>query len=145
MEDIRDIHTQFEGVKVAMTQDKNGHILKLAIHPNDTPESIMRDPVGTRYMVVLVRLDDQGKPVAAPIDEEGKKAVMISGALCSDPNFQEWLVESGLADDMSEVAASTWLRKRLGITSRKELKTDKLARDRLTDVRSEFITWLRHR
>lgn len=139
MEDVREIHTQFEAVKVAMTQDKNGHVLKLAIHPNDTPESIMRDPVGTRYMVVLVRVGDEGQPVAAPVDDDGKKAVALAGTLCNDKNFQSWLAVSGEIDDATEEAAAVWMRKYLKIASRKELKVDKEARQRLDGLRSEFI------
>lgn len=139
MEDIRDVHTQFEGVKIAMTQDKNGHVLKLAIHPNDTPESIMRDPVGTRYMVVLVRLGEEGQPVASPQDEEGRKAVKLAGTLCGDEKFQQWLAYSGDIDDMTEDNASAWMRKYLNVTSRKELKTNREARSKLAALRDEFV------
>lgn len=145
MTDVREAHTQFEAVKVAMNQDKNGHILKLAIHPNDTPEAIMRDPVGTRYMVVLVRMDDEGNVVASPSDEEGKKAVALAGTLCADQNFQQWLIAVGEIGDMTEVAASTWLRKTLGLTSRRELKDNADARKRLSGIRDEFIAAMRNR
>lgn len=143
MADVRDVHSQVEAVKIAMTQDRNGHVLRLGIHPNDTPESIMRDPVGTRYMVVLVRLDDQGEPVASQVDEDGKKAVILAGTLCSDINFQSWLSRTGHIDDATEEAASVWLRKYLSITSRRELKTNSVARKALYDLRSEFIDGLR--
>lgn len=144
MSEIREISTQFEAVKIAMTQDKNGHILKLAIHPNDTPEDIMRDPVGSRYLVVLVRMNEQGEPVASEQSEDGRKAVMLAGTLCSDDNFQEWLSTTGAIDEMTEGAATMWLRKRLGITSRKELKTDREARQRLLGVRDEFMYYMRN-
>lgn len=133
------MHTQFEAVKVAMTQDKNGHLLKMAVHPNDTPESIMRDPVGTRYMVVLVRLNDEGEPVPSQVDEDGKRAVMLAGTLCTDEKFQQWLVKIGEADEYSEMAATVALRRILNITSRKELKTDSVARQRLLGLRDEFV------
>lgn len=140
MSEIRDIHTQVEAVKIAMTQDKNGHILKLAIHPSDTPESIMRDPVGTRYMVVLVRMDDEGRPVASEQDEEGAKAVKLAGTLCGDDKFQQWLGMSGEIADMTEQAASQWMRQYLGVTSRAELKTNRQARDKLRGLRDEFVS-----
>lgn len=143
MAEVREAHTQFEAVKVAMTQDRNGHVLKMSIHPNDTPESIMRDPVGTRYMVVLVRTDDEGKPVASPIDEEGRKAVALAGTLCSDNNFQQWLMMTGDIEDATENAASVWLRRYLNVTSRKELKFDAVARSKLYGLRDEFTAGLR--
>lgn len=142
MTDIREAHTQVEAVKIAMQQDKNGHVLKLSIHPSDTPESIMRDPVGTRYMVVLVRMDDEGNVVASQTDEEGRKAIKLAGTLCADENFQQWLIKVGEISDMTEVAASTWLRGYLRVTSRRELKTDAEARKRLQVVRDEFIAAL---
>lgn len=145
MNDIREINTQFEGVKIAMTQDKNGHVLKMSIHPNDTPEDIMRDPVGTRYMVVLVRLNDQNEPVASQSTEDGIKAVRLAGTLCGDEDFQGWLVENNEAEELSEVAASVALRRMLHVTSRKELKTDREARNRLLAIRDEFAATYRRR
>jgi len=139
MQEVREVHTQFEAVKIAMTQDKNGHILKMAIHPNDTPESIMRDPVGTKYMVVLVRMNDEGEPVASQTDEDAKKAIQIAGILCTDEKFQQWLVQIGEADELSEMAATVALRRILKITSRKELKVDSAARQRLLGLRDEFV------
>lgn len=145
MTDIREAHTQFEGVKIAMTQDKNGHILKMSIHPNDTPEDIMRDPVGTRYMVVLVRLNEQDQPVASQSNEDGRRAVALAGTLCSDEDFQGWLVSVNEAEELNEVAASVALRRMLHVTSRKELKTDREARQRLLAIRDEFVATYRRR
>lgn len=143
MTDFEEMSSKFEAVKIAMNQDKNGHILKLSIHPNDTPEDIMRDPVGSRYLVVLVRMNDEGEPVASQSTEDGKKAVALAGALCGDENFQTWLVSTGDADEMSEMAATIALRKLLNITSRKELKVDAAARKRLLGIRDEFSHALR--
>ena len=143
--DVRQAHTQFEAVKIAMTQDRNGHVLKLSIHPSDTPESIMRDMVGTRYMVVLVRMDDEGKPVPAQSDEEGRRAVTLAGTLCGDSNFQEYMCITGEAQEYGEVPASIALRRLLGVTSRAELKTDSQARQKLLGIRDEFVHWLNHK
>ena len=46
---------QFEGIKVALKQDKTGYVLTLSMHPDDIPESLLRDFVGARYQVVMVR------------------------------------------------------------------------------------------
>lgn len=136
---MNDVPTsQFEAVKIAMTQDKNGHVLRLSVHPNDTPEDIMRDPVGQRYMVVIARVNDEGEPVAPPQDELGKKAVQMAAVLANDPMFQQWLVISGYAEEADDDHAAAAMRKMLGIVSRSELKTNKEARDRLFDIRSSF-------
>ena len=38
----------FEAVKIAMRQDKNGYVLTLSVHPDDVPESLLRNWVGSR-------------------------------------------------------------------------------------------------
>jgi hypothetical protein len=141
--DYEELSSKFEAVKVSMNQDKNGHMLKLAVHPNDTPEDIMRDPVGTRYLVVLVRMNDEGEAVPSPSMEEGKKAIRLAGTLCSDDNFQQYLVHVEEADEMSEMAATVALRRMLNITSRKELMHNKEARAKLLGIRDEFANALR--
>lgn len=143
MTDIREIASNFEAIKIAMTQDKNGHVLKLSIHPADTPEDIMRDPVGTRYGVAIVRINEQEEPVASPQVEEGLKAVKLAGALCSDERFIEWLIYKGYIEDPTENAAAAWLRRHLRITSRRDLKEDKRAREGLLAVRDQFVAELR--
>jgi len=49
---------QFEAVKTALRQSKEGYVLSLAVHPDDLPGDLMRDFVGSRYVVVMVRLGD---------------------------------------------------------------------------------------
>lgn len=142
-DDIKSMATSFECVKLGMRQSKDGHVLSLAIHPNDIPESIVRDLVGTRYQLALVRLDDESKPVASQVDEAGKRAVKMAGTLCSDDNFQQYLAQQGYADEMTEAAASTYVRDWCQITSRKELQHNSEARARLSGLREEFIDWLR--
>ena len=55
--------SNFEGVKVALKQDKTGYVLTLSIHPDDVPDEILRDFVGSRYQVVMVRLNSQEQPM----------------------------------------------------------------------------------
>ena len=55
---------KFEAVKTSMMQDKNGTNIKLTIHPNDVPQDLHKDWVGSRYMVVMVKLNEDGTPVA---------------------------------------------------------------------------------
>jgi hypothetical protein len=49
---------QFEGLKVALKQDATGYVMTLRIHPDEVPEEILRDFVGARYVVAMVRIDD---------------------------------------------------------------------------------------
>ena len=52
----------FEAVKTSMMQDKNGTNIRLTIHPNDVPPDLHKDWVGSRYMVVMVKLNEDGTP-----------------------------------------------------------------------------------
>ena len=54
---------QFEGIKVGLKQSKDGYVLTMAIHPDEIPDDLVRDFVGARYMVVMVRLGDDEKPM----------------------------------------------------------------------------------
>ena len=100
---------QFEARKVALKQDRTGFILTLAMHPDEVPEEILRDFVGTRYACAVVRIQDDESPTQ--YDNRVQKA----GILCRDPDFQEFL----LCDN--ETDAAHMLCKRCGIESRTEL------------------------
>lgn len=52
----------FEAVKTSMMQDKNGTNIRLTIHPNDVPPELHKDWVGSRYMVVMVKVNEDGTP-----------------------------------------------------------------------------------
>jgi hypothetical protein len=144
-EDDLDIITsrRFEAVKIAMSQDKNGFVLKLSVHPNDAPEELLRDPVGSRYMVVAVKLGDDEQPIPAEKKKQIDTVVQMAGMLCADERFQAWLVRTGLAEDVSEEAAVNSVREYCAVASRSELKINEKARDRFLALRAEFADDLR--
>jgi hypothetical protein len=126
-----------------MTQDKNGHILKLSIHPNDTPEDVMRDPVGTRYLIVAVRIGDDDTPIPSSSTRETLMVVSMAGQLARDTRFQTWLVQQEMSDVISEPAAADAIRTHCRIASRSDLKKDAKARRRFLALRDEFANDLR--
>lgn len=129
---------QCEVVKIAMAQDKNGHILKLAIHPNDLPKDLVLDPLGSRYVMVLAKLNDQDE-VETPKDKsEGDKAVEIAGLLCRNPRFIHWLYDGGLSVDDTQDGAITAIREICGIQSRAEFRTNEAARETFLELKKEF-------
>ena len=88
---------QFEARKVALKQDRTGFVLTLAIHPDETPEELLRDFVGARYACVMVRLQDDES--ATVYDNRVQKA----GMLCRNPDFQDFLMcdnETDAADEL---------------------------------------------
>ena len=132
--------SQFEAKKIALKQTKDGHVLTLAIHPDESPDEILRDFVGSRYMVVMVRLADN----EAPLDREqyaGEQLVKIAGMLCRDPKFWAYLHENGDLFEQNEVACIDWLKGTLGIGSRSEIKTDRIAQNTLKEVNEGYQKW----
>ena len=131
---------QFEGVKVALKQDRTGYVLTLSMHPDDIPEELLRDFVGARYQVVMVRIGADESPLNR---EEfiGDKTVRIAGLLCRDPKFWKYLYDGGQIFEEEEGMAADWLRHRLNIKSRSELKTREIARSEFYIILEEFNEW----
>jgi hypothetical protein len=142
-QEIESLSSQFEAVQISMTKDRTGFILKLSVNREDAPEDLLRDPVGQRYLIVAVRLNDQDEPVAGKAQEEGNFAVKTAAMLCADSRFQEWLAQQGLIDDLSEQSAAEFVRDHCKIASRSELKHSPDARKRFLALRAEFADHLR--
>ena len=132
---------QFEAIKTALKQSKDGYMLSLAVHPDEIPDDLMRDFVGSRYVVVMVRLGDDEMPMVREEEFPGDAAVKMAGILCRDTQFWEWLNKKEWLMDQNEKACTEWLVSYLSIESRKELKTDKDARDLFNRLRKSFDAW----
>lgn len=136
--DIRDAALHFEAVKISLSQDKNGLVLKLSLHPDEVPKDVILAPLGTRYMVALVQIGDDEQPVKGRDKSEGDRAVAIAGALCRNPRFVGWLAKKGYASGASSDKAAEGLREILGVSSRSELATNEEARQTFMQLRAEF-------
>jgi len=132
---------QFEGIKTAFRQSKDGFSLSLAIHPDEVPAELMRDFVGSRYMVVMVRLGDDDQPLVRDNSFPGDTAVKMAGLVCRDPEFWEWLFQKQMIFEKTESAAKEFLYGYIGIETRKELKTDASARDLFNQLKKTFDAW----
>jgi hypothetical protein len=53
----------FEGVKHAYRQTKDGVVISFVVHPHDVPKGLADAPLGSRYIVALVQVDDDEQPV----------------------------------------------------------------------------------
>lgn len=132
---------QFEGVKVALKQDKTGYVLTLSMHPDDIPEDLLRDFVGARYQVVMVRLDSNEKPMDPQEEFAGDRALRIAGMLCRDPKFWEFLYSRSDISTKDYESATQWLRFYLELESRSQLKTNYVAQTQLDKLYREYILW----
>lgn len=133
-------HPQFEAVKVALKQDRTGYILTLNIHPDDLDERILRDFVGARYQVVMVRLNGDEAPMNRDRDI-GMDPVKLAGILCKDKDFQEYLFQTGQILEPEELATVGWIRTTLEIESRTELRNDKIKAQKLYAINEGFKSW----
>lgn len=104
----------FECVKVALKQDRTGFVLTLSIHPDEIPEDMLRDYVGSRYGCALVRIND---------DETVTKELSLpekAGILCKSPRFHAFLKEMGWQNP-NEQDAIEFIYAQCEIKSRTEL------------------------
>jgi uncharacterized protein YcgL (UPF0745 family) len=131
---------QFESVKVGMKQDNSGYILTLRIHPDEVPEVIMRDFVGSRYMTVMVRLNEEERPMNRE-QELAKDMVRVSGMLCRDPDFWQFLQESGEIIEKSDKEATEWLKRYLKVESRADISKSQEAVEKMLGIKREFGSW----
>lgn len=133
--------SQFEAVKVALKQNSTGYVLTLCLHPDEIPEELLRDFVGARYQVVMVRLDGNDRPMDRQDEFEGERSVKLAGVLCRDPRFWDYLQDDNQILTPNEKEATDWMREYLGLASRSELKTNAEARRQLEKINSEFGRW----
>jgi len=132
---------QFEGVKVALKQDKTGYVLALSIHPDDVPIELLRDFVGARYGVAMVRIDGNEQPMDREVEHGGDRAIRIAGLLCRDRDFWRFLYADSQIFKETESDATEWMRIYLNVHSRSELKTNSEARDLLDKLHKDFNVW----
>jgi len=131
---------QFEGVKVAMKQDKTGYVLTLSVHPDEVPERLLRDFVGARYQVVMVRLDGEEKPMVRDLEHSGDQ-VRLAGMLCRDTAFQQFLLDAQQISEANETQVIEWMKAELDIISRTEIREKPSAARRLKSIYQEFQAW----
>ena len=131
---------QFEAVKMALKQDKNGYALTLSVHPDVVPEGLLRDFVGSRYQVVMVRVNEDEQPMNRET-ELNRDYVRLAAILCRDKKFHEFLVDANQIFDADEEAATQWLKEELGVQSRTEIPQKPQAVNRLLSIRQEFELW----
>jgi|TARA_R100000455_G_C6272489_1_gene129330 hypothetical protein len=147
MTEVRDAAVHFEAVKTSMSQSKQGTVLRLALHPNEVPPSLHTDWVGSRYMVAMVKLDEEDQPEMSDQQRETNKLIASAGMLCRNLDFAKFLFDAdtllGVPNDEAErekrVAGA--LREILGVESRSEMRTNSVARERFKNMVEEFTKW----
>ena len=140
----------FEAIKISMNQTDDGLVLKMAVHPDDAPEKLMESFNGSRYMVAMVKINDDETPELDFLDNEIKRLKSSCGALCRNRKFQEYILKDGFAPSLLEINLNEEntvciLKKKLNIKSRAEFSTNEQARNQFIQIREDFQAWLKYR
>lgn len=132
----RDNAIQVEIVKVAMTQDKNGYIMRIALHPSDDIAPLISAPVGARFVAAFVEVDEHQQPV---VRKKSSPQVMQAGMLVQQQPFRDWMHASNYASGTDEGSCLAGLYNLLGITSRSQLADNEDARNKWDRIYKEFV------
>lgn len=137
----RDAAINFEAVKMAFKQDRNGYALTLSLHPNDVPQTLSQHAIGQRYIVALVAVDDENRPMTTVEQQTGLQRVKQAALLCKDKVFQDYMFRMGYAPDTEEESVSDGLRIILGVKSRADIAHDHEAQRKLQSTIDNFRKW----
>lgn len=155
--DPKEAAVHFEAVQIAANKTKDGFILKLAIHPSEVPESIMRDYVGSRYIVAMVKVNDDQSPVMPPEKKKQDKVITSAVMLCKNEKFWEYLNEVNSEQPTEpyrldwadievkdEETAKKWVCLYCEVESRSDLADNNNARDKFLGLVGDFEWWMKH-
>ncbi len=136
-------HQAIEVKKDGLSQLQDGSwVLKLKVHPNDMPTSLMVAPMGTRYQAALVELDDDEQPVVQPAKKLGLS--QEAGMHCQRPTFWVFLSEMVAAHEVpvrSAAEAAVLVRDYCKVSSRAEFDSNQGAAAYWIDLRGKFKAW----
>lgn len=130
---------QFEALKVALKQDATGYVLTIKIHPDEIPEQLLRDFVGARYGVAMIRINDDESPVSSPVS--AKNRVQKAGMLCRHNWFHRFLMERYEIGGANEATATRFIHDICGIKSRTELHGNVEAQQAFDRLVEEYKAW----
>jgi hypothetical protein len=147
-ERARENAISFEVKKDGLQQRQSGDwVLRVTVAAIDMHQVIVNAPMGTRFMCVLVEVNDDETPVEHKLMERDKwrdlGATRQAGIRCNDPVFWAYLREQwGLkVDDEADAAGA--VRGACGVTSRSDLGKvgQGEARLRWLNLDNQFQAW----
>lgn len=140
-----------EAKKHAYRQTKEGTVISFLIHPDDVASLLQQElsvsEIGARYMLGIVRLDEETDyPVVPEQVTIGERAMRRASMLCRDQDFQSWVrlnaesfdPKGEIQIDDEEEYVAIIIRDYCGILSRRELKDDKHAQERLRSLIDKY-------
>lgn len=164
-DEARDNAIHCEMVKYAYRQSKDGVVVSFVVHPNDIPAALSTSHIGSRYMVVLVQVGDDERPI--PQTEKGKAKVSAAapslangkpekakrdwravpkpqqaGIRINEPTFAAYLREEHPHDWREAGDPDGCIKFICGIDSKRELATNARAGALWFQIDSGYQAWL---
>lgn len=126
----------FEAKVDSVTRTKRGTFLRLEL--SEAPEELLTMSVSQRLMVAASPLGDFDED-----EGDGERAVQLAGILCRSEAFWSFVAAKSRTGYIpeSENEAAEWLRGKLGIDSRSDLKHNEKAREELRVINAKFQEW----
>lgn len=123
--------------KDGLQQRQDGSwMLRLKVHPQDSMKHVADAPMGQRYMLAMVALDDNEEPKQRKSWNELTPSVQAA-LKCGDPEFQAFLNVD------TEEAAAVKVRERCGVQSRRDLTLNQLAAAAWETLCADFFAYQR--
>lgn len=126
----------FEAKVDSVSRSKRGTFIRLEV--SEAPPELLSMQPSQRLMVAVSPVGDFDEDVG-----EGERAVQLAGILCRSQTFWKFVMEKSkikIAIDNEEEAAQ-FLRNKLGIESRSDLKHNEEAREQLRVINAKFQEW----
>lgn len=158
MSDIRDAAIHCEAKKHAYRQTQDGVVVSFVLHPQEVPDGLATAALGTRYMLALVAIGDDEKPLApqpepTPAATKERRAfdtlvpAQQAGIWCNDPAFWKYLSEKypgpweRFAHDDKITQAAGAVRHICGVNSRASIKP---TNDKWASIVDGYRLWQRY-
>ena len=144
---------KFEAIRTGLRQSpaKDGSgsswYATFLLHPEDMMQMkhFLTEPLGSRYMLVAVKINDQDEPEESAEQIEQARTVQSAVMLCKTNEFQEWLAQTGWIEDQSEEAAKHAIYEICGVDSRAKIPHTEASLAAFTQMRAAFKAWMEHR
>lgn len=151
----------------AFRKTRDGVVASFVIHPNEVPEKLQTDPIGTSYVMALVEVDDAtGQPKGGDVDHKGqsksapsnlgrdntsprplpdkpaggaKSYAQEAGRLCADTRFRSFLGEKfNIGDVLTEYGATIQIYQLCNVSTRRDIIEGTYAADQFNKLVAEY-------
>lgn len=142
-----------EAMQIRFSKETEGVYVTFCIQLDEVPAGLAVSKLRSRWMLAMVQIGDDEKPVPKPVAAAKKKNlqnsnVMRAAIMCGDPGFQKFLslryrkAWRGALGTGHEQAADA-MRSILHIDSRRDIGTDPEALAGFDKLDAEYALWKR--